>query len=230
MKKIINNPVFIVIWIILIILIVFLLVRFLINYNYYSKFDTENFSPEDLKLLLLGNINESYIVYYNMGNIDFDNGDYEKAIEEYKKALEKNPPKRKECKIRINLAFSMLKTLNMTDIGTEEKRNNLIKELEIVKDVLLEDECATNSNNGHDQDAQTLKNDIDKFIEKLKNNEIDPDDPNGKDDDDDDDDDDKKEDEIKEKLEELKKESALEKIKLQELYSEHEYQFDGKTW
>ena len=37
MKKIINNPAFIFIWIFLILLIAFLTVRFLINYRYYSN-------------------------------------------------------------------------------------------------------------------------------------------------------------------------------------------------
>ena len=229
MKKIINNPVFIVLWILIILLIVFFIVRFLVNYNYFSKFDTENFSPDDLKVLLLGNINEPYLAHYNRGNINFDNGNYEAAKEEYEQALEKNPPKKKECKIRINLAFSMLKMLNMTDIDTEEKRNKLIEELEKVKEVLLEKGCATEDNDGHSKDAQTLKNDIDKFIEELKNNSAKPDKPD-KDDDDDNDKDKKDEEKIKEKLEKLKRDSAKEKQELDELFSKHEYFFDGKTW
>ena len=227
MKKIINNPAFIFIWIFLILLIAFLTVRFLINYRYYSNFDSEDFTPDDLKVLLIGNIAESYVVYYNRGNIEFENGNYEVAITEYNNALDKNPPEKKECKIRINLAFSMLKLLNFGDVETEQKRNELIKKLEDVKKVLTEDGCAhENDNNGHSSDAQQLKNDIDKYIEELKQNQTqkqDPkkEEPNEKD---------SKEEKVKKELEKLKQESLKNKQEMEELFKEHDYFFDGKTW
>lgn len=229
MKKIINNPLFLFLWIIIILLIIFLLVRFLINYNYVSNYGMEEFSKDDLKPLLFGNISESYIVYYNRGNIEFDNGNYDSAITEYNLALEKNPPKKKECNIRINLAFAMLKKLNFGDRATEEKKNKLIEELEKAKEVLTEKGCAhENDNNGHSKDAQTLKNDIDKFIEEIKNNN--PSDPkpssgNGKTKTD--------EEKLKEELEKIRRDSLANKEELEELYrklNEEDYNFGGKTW
>ena len=167
------------------------------------------------------------MVYYNRGNIEFENGNYEVAITEYNNALDKNPPEKKECKIRINLAFSMLKLLNFGDVETEQKRNELIKKLEDVKKVLTEDGCAhENDNNGHSSDAQQLKNDIDKYIEELKQNQTqkqDPkkEEPNEKD---------SKEEKVKKELEKLKQESLKNKQEMEELFKEHDYFFDGKTW
>ncbi len=227
MKKIINNPVFIIIWILLILFIAFLTFRFLINYNYYSNFDSEDFKPDDLKALLIGNISESYVVYYNRGNIEFENGNYEAAINEYHNALDRNPSEKKECKIRINLAFSMLKTLNFNDIGTDEKKNNLINELERVKKVLTEDGCAhENDNDGHNSDAQQLKNDIDKFIKELKQNQPQNQEPQKEE---------KKEnntneEKVKKELEKLKQDSLKNRQEMEDLFKEHDYFFEGKTW
>lgn len=226
MKKIINNPIFLIFWIIVILLIIFLLGRFLINHNYTSKYGMEEFTPDDLKPLLIGNFSESYVVYYNRGNIEFDNGNYDGAIQEYNLALEKNPPEKKECQIRINLAFAMLKKLNFGDRETEEKRKKLIEELEKVKKVLTEEGCAhENDNNGHSKDAQELKNDIDDFIKELKQNTQEEPNPspsnNGNN---------KEEKKLEQKLKELRKASNQEREEMKELFEEHEYFFDGKTW
>jgi len=225
MKKIVNNPVFILLWSIVIILIVFLMVRFLVNYRYTSKYSTEEFKPSDLNLLFFGNISQSYVAYFNKGNIEFDNGNYENAINEYTKALEKKPPKEKECKIRINLAFAKLKLLNM-DATTEEKKKELIENLREIQKVLTEKGCANDDNTGHDKDAQTLKNDIDNFIKSLESNEKPQKDPEPKPSQEAD----PKEEKLKKELEELKRRGSKERKEMEELFTTHEYNNGGKIW
>ena len=51
---------------------------------------------------------EPYINDYNQGNIYYKQKEYGKALESYKKALEQNPPFEKECRIRINMALSIV--------------------------------------------------------------------------------------------------------------------------
>ena len=225
MKKIVNNPVFILLWSIVIILIVFLMIRFLVNYRYTSNYSTEEFKPSDLNLLFFGNFSQSYVAYFNKGNIEFDNGNYENAINEYTKALEKKPPEEKECKIRINLAFAKLKLLNM-DATSEEKKKELIENLREIQKVLTEKGCATDDNTGHDKDAQTLKNDIDNFIKALESNEEPQKDPEPKPSQQTD----PKEEKLRKELEELKRRGSKERKEMEELFTTHEYNFGGKIW
>lgn len=114
--------------------------------------------------LLILLIEVPYKIYYNQGNELYENGDFEEAISKYEKALKFFPPKYKECSIRINLALSMLKNME----GSGEKEDKL-KVLYAAKDVLCEDGCANRDNDeGHSTEAERLKKDIEKEIERLK--------------------------------------------------------------
>lgn len=109
-----------------------------------------------------------YIFYYNTGNKHFENQDYESAITAYTKALNANPPKGKECPIRINMALSMIH--NLPDNYDEtDQREDSIDTLKKARKILLKEDCATDDGDGHSQKAQKLKDEIDELIEQLKN-------------------------------------------------------------
>lgn len=99
MKKIIM-----IILTILLICLTFLLARILIN---IIAIKTENIDL--LKKLQFLNINEPYIVYYNVGNMLYNNKEYEEAITNYEKALNNNPKSRHICKIKTNIAYAKIK-------------------------------------------------------------------------------------------------------------------------
>ncbi len=136
--------------------------RFLINYR------KEKYNINSIKILAFANFSESYIYHYNQGNLFYKNGKYKEAINEYYKALEKYIPKGKECSIRINLALAKIATIE--DINSEEDRQKNIDTLLSARNVLCEKGCAnSNDNNGHSEEAEKLKQDIDKLLEKLQN-------------------------------------------------------------
>lgn len=122
--------------------------------------DTEN------KLSFLG-FYEPCVSDYNAGNLQYQKGNYEEAIAYYQSALEQNPTKKKECKIRINLALSMIATLD-TEEMTESEIEDAISLLEDAKVILCTNGCAREDGRGHDETAQTLKEEIDRLIEELK--------------------------------------------------------------
>ena len=111
---------------------------------------------------------EPYIAHYNQGNIEYQNKNYEKAIEEYQKAIKCHMPKDKECLARINIALAMVIPIDEDEINSQNI-DETIKKLEEARDVLTEKGYAhEHDSNGHNPDAQQLKEDIDDFIERLK--------------------------------------------------------------
>ena len=111
---------------------------------------------------------EPYIAHYNQGNIEYQNGNYDKAIEEYEAAIEGGITDERDCLARINIALSMIAPINLDEIN-DENIDDIIAKLEEAKKVLTENGCAHEEDrNGHNDDAQQLKEDIDEFIRKLK--------------------------------------------------------------
>jgi len=108
-----------------------------------------------------------YIHLYNAGNSYYNKGDYDSAISSYEKALYANPPKDKECSIRINLALAMVYSLGENFAAPENVENSLLT-LNAARDVLLEDGCATEAGDGHNKTAEKLKEEIEKLIEQLE--------------------------------------------------------------
>ena len=178
---------------------------------------------------------EPYIAHYNQGNIEYKNKNYEKAIEEYQKAIKCHMPKEKECLARINIALAMVIPIDEDEVNSQNI-DDTIKKLEEARDILTEKGCANeNDSNGHNQDAQQLKEDIDDFIERLKEqkeNSSDQDSPdnqqpgdtqNGSDNDD-----------KKQQLEELQKQSQKERedeIAISENIGEiYYYNYFGACW
>ncbi len=145
----------------------------LLAFNYFyneftiSKYEEHDYSQND-DLLTHTSIFEAYIAHYNNGNIHYQSGEYEEAIEDYKQALEANPPHEdEECDIRVNLALAIIGTLP-EDFRAPENVEQSIETLEEARQYLLEEECALDEGEGHDKDAQKLKEEIDALIEELK--------------------------------------------------------------
>ena len=114
---------------------------------------------------------EPWVEPYNLGNSYFKQKKYEKAIEEYDKVLDqKRLPDDKECDVRINKALSMVIPID-TDNVTKENRQSIIELLEKAMDVLSEEGCATDDGDGHDEDAQTLYDEIKEYKEELEKQE-----------------------------------------------------------
>lgn len=108
-----------------------------------------------------------YIFLYNKGNKLYERYDYVGAIEQYQKALAANPPHFKECSVRVNLALAMIYNMG-EDFAEPENVESSIETLLAARDILLEDDCATEAGDGHSEPAQQLKEEIDKLLEQLQ--------------------------------------------------------------
>lgn len=155
----------IIIWIFLFSYFLCLLVNYIANEMMIKKYENNEYIEN--KISVLG-FTEPYISHYNRGNIFYKNDNYDEAIKEYEKALHLNPPYDRECKIRINLALAMVVPIDLDKI-TKEDVDEVLETLEKAKNVLYEHGCANSQGNGHNEDAQTLKEEIDKLEEELKN-------------------------------------------------------------
>lgn len=161
-----NKKILTIIEIILLLILIKLFLTFVLNEMFIVKYNKEKYDTNDLKILSLMNFPQSYIYHYNQGNVLYQNGKYNEAIEEYYKSLEKHPPEKKECSIRINLALAKLKTLKKE---TEENKKKNIEILKQARKILCENGCANeNDSNGHNEKAQELKEDIDKKLKQLE--------------------------------------------------------------
>lgn len=227
MKKILM-----VVGILLLLFFICLLAGYAANESMIDKYNRGIYEKNDLAVL---GFTEPYIAPYNQGNNYFREGDYESAIEEDKKALDKNPPHDKECLIRINLALAMVTPIKPDEI-TENNLEETINILEEAKNVLIQHGCANkDDHNGHNEDAQRLKDEIDAFEEMLKN-QVNPDDnkdnkDNKETDKDNKDTEDKEE--KKKQLEELEEQGTKERnknINEYQYYFGDYYYYGGPVW
>ena len=108
----------------------------------------------------------AYTMHYNIANMYCRPLTYDKALEHYQKALEKEIPEGKECRIRINLALTMVKVLG-PDYAEPDQIDSSIKILEGAKNYLLAENCATEDGTGHSEVAEQLKEEIEKILEEL---------------------------------------------------------------
>ena len=139
---------------------------------FYQKYLNEEYKDRNYDIsqhmMEVANFNQPYIAYYNAGNIAYQNGDMKEAIKNYDKALELNGSHKKECNIRINKALALIDGI-VTEVKTEEDIQKSLDLLYEARDVLLEEDCATDSDTGHDPEAQRLKNEIDELIQQYEN-------------------------------------------------------------
>ena len=111
---------------------------------------------------------QPYINHFNKGNVFYQLGDYQKAKQEYQLALNLRPDEPYDCKIRVNYALSYVTPIDVDDIN-EDNYKDVIEICETAKSILAENDCATENNDGHYYAAQKLYNEINQFIEDLKN-------------------------------------------------------------
>lgn len=188
--------------VLLLLILIKLVATFIINEIFIQNYEKGKYNINSIKILSVMNFPEGYIYHYNKGNILYKNEKYTEAIEEYYKALERNPPEKKECQIRINLALARLQALRDNEDSEEDKNKN-IDILKSARNILCEKGCAgEKENNGHSEEAEKLKADIDRKLKELEENQND-----------DDDDNDEKKDDEKEKEENKEKESKDKKTK-----------------
>ena len=144
--------------------------RVIINHSFVRAYDTAQYKTKSEEKLLYLNFPESYLPYYNLGNVCYEKKEYDKAVGYYQKALKLYPQPDRECSIRINLALALCNTIDFYDLDSQEKIDTALFILYKARDVLLENGWAVEEGeNYRDKDAQQLKEDIDKMIDKLKN-------------------------------------------------------------
>ncbi len=228
---------------------IFLGVRYFLNEWALKEYREGSLSDDKMEMLLKLNFPERYLPHYNLGNIAYEKGDYDEAIVHYEEALKRKPGFYKEernCRTRVNLALSMVKQIDLSDLSTEKKVNTVIKQLQAARTVLTEDGCANPQvgvYDGHSEDAEQLKKEIDQLIAQLQQNpqdqQQDPSDEDG-----DQEEQDQKEEsesmrekELRKKMEEQKKESAKERAEAQRREESSgegsgggDEDFSGKEW
>lgn len=147
-----------------------LLWRLYVNHDFVAKYNRGEIDVTREEKLLEFNFPEGYLPYYNLGNAAYKNGDYNAAINYYNEALNQHPGEGKDCLIRINLALSLCNTINFYKLDSQEKIDTALFILYKARDVLTENGCASpEGHDGHNEDAQQLKEDIDRMIEMLQN-------------------------------------------------------------
>lgn len=140
---------------------------------------------------------------YNNGVKKFREGDYELAEQYFGNVLYYDHSKKLECKTRINRALAIVTPITPESVNAE----NLDSSIELLisaRDYLTENDCAhANDTNGHNKKAQKLKEEIDEYIEFLKEQNKEPEE-------------DKKNNQEDEKTEEEKKKEEEERKKQEE--------------
>lgn len=213
--------------IILIVILLKLIYNMSINNALIKKYKAGEYSESQAKALTFLNFHEKYVAHYNYGNILYQNGEYEKAIEEYKKAINGSVPKNKECNIRINYALAICKTVNV-DEKDQESIKNAIETYENAIEVLKEKGC-----NVHNEKAKKLKEDIQKEIDRLKN--LQNQEPNDDDDEEEKDEkntQEKKMESIEERIQKIKEEATIEQRATEEQFTKYSkgYHTTDKNW
>ena len=146
----------------------FFAMKYIVNLVFLINYDNGSYSVETEEFLQHLNIPEGYLPHYNAGNAHYKLEEYDKAIAEYLMALEARPGEKKECDIRVNLALAMLKKIDFDHLETEKDKENAIRTLQAARNVLCEKGCADPyGTDGHDPEAEQLKQDIDKMLEEL---------------------------------------------------------------
>ena len=141
---------------------VLILLRSLINAEFLRSYNSGRYSPIPENLLPYLPFGENYVAPYNLGNVEYQRGNYDKAIYYYALAYQNGPPEHpehdEECKIRVNLALSMCHTIDFDnlDYSDAEAVAEAMVTLQQARAILTEAECASEpvgSDDGHYRDA-----------------------------------------------------------------------------
>lgn len=140
---------------------------FLYNYDHGSYQTIAEYTVDNIA------VGENYVIPYNLGNAEYQRRNYEKAISYYWEALSKKMPEtEEECKVRVNLALSMCHTIDFDslDVTDADAVMEAISVLVEARYVLTEKGCASEpvgSYDGHFENADKLRNDIDEMLQYL---------------------------------------------------------------
>jgi tetratricopeptide (TPR) repeat protein len=143
-----------------------LLVNYLCNEAMIKNYNEGNYTINEMDFL---GFTETYIAAYNRGNVYYQTGDYEIAVNKYYQALKEYPSHKegRECDIRVNLALSLVAQIDLAAL-TKDNYKAALKLIDEAREVLLDEECATNDDDGHDRDAQQLKDQLDEFEQQIR--------------------------------------------------------------
>ena len=208
--------------VILIKLVLFTVLNETIKVNFHNGV----YNSKLIKVLYFLNVNESYIVYYNDGNLLYKKNNYDEAIKKYDESLKRKPPKKRVCDIRINKSLAMVNRIKSKDNKT------IYDELEKAKENLYEDGCANKEDdNGESEKAEGLEKEIQKLQDELDNSSSsdDSDDQNQTDNSENENDDTKY---VEQDLKEIQKEASQsreEDMKNSEYIGNFKY-YSGKRW
>ena len=106
---------------------------------------------------------------YYINSVNFyKDDDYYFAEKYFSYSLLYKIPKRLECKSRINYALSITTPITKESV-TPKNIDESIERLEEARSILVQHDCAhMYDSDGHNKKAQTLKQEIDEYIEYLK--------------------------------------------------------------
>jgi len=143
------------------------------NRFFLARYRQGAYSEYPEKLLLPLALGENYVAPYNLGNVAFQRGNYDRDVEYYNAALSQNPPEAgRECSVRVNLALAMLHTFPFETLDTgdgaqvQQARETLLH----ARAVLTRNGCACEEKgafDGHSEEAEALKRDIDQMLDRL---------------------------------------------------------------
>ena len=223
-------------------------VNYICNIRFISNYDKGIYKSSDVNQIL--GFTQPYVYHYNNGNVYYNEGDYQGAEDEYRTALGYKPGGEKDCKTRINLALSIVKQIDPESV-TAANLDETLERLDDARDILVANGCAhRDDEDGHNKDAQTLKDEIDDFEEQLKqsvqeqengggtDDQDEPDDQDDQDDSDNGDDEQEKssasdEEKIKEKLQEIQGDSLNQRNSEMDTYKSYKdgyNYYSGRTW
>ncbi len=226
---------------------VFLIARWSLNAFYVSEAKKGKYHSNIEEMLTTLNFPDGYVVWYNLGNYHYQRGEFEEAETDYYRAIECGIPYEKECPVKVNLALAMIEQLSDEEweeflaCESHDDMNAQAREVEktliTARTILIEDGCAhEDDEDGHYEDAQTLKDEIDElldFDDSDENNDDeddeedqDQDQPDGDEDNEDDgdgesDNQSSREDQVMEHIQDQKEEAQEERAEDQQFYENY---------
>ena len=155
----------IIIWLVTALILAVLVINYYSNRQFIKNYDSGVYQENELGFL---GFTQPYIGHFNKGNLYFRLRNHTKAKQQYQAALNLKPDDPYDCKIRVNYALAYVEPINVKKI-TKDNYQDTIKICETAKSILAENKCATEDNKGHYYAAQKLYNEINAFIEELRN-------------------------------------------------------------
>lgn len=161
-----GKKIFIGIYAILVLICATIIFNFIYNALIVFQYNRGDYSGS-VRAIQVANWTQPYIAYYNEGNLEYQKGNYQNAMDYYNKALKYDMPEEKECSVRINIALTWVASTGDNYAAPENVEYSL-QALYQARAVLLNEDCATEDGTGHSADAQKLKDEIDEIIKELE--------------------------------------------------------------